>query len=171
MFLANPFLFFDLQFDPLCQFKSKGLTEGQFISYKEQNKNIMKLTIPYYLHKVGAGFPSPATDYIEDDIDLNSYLITNAPATFIIRVQGKSMTTAGIYDGDLLIVDKSQNPRNFSTVIANVNEELVVKTLIKSKGVNYLTSGSKKMSDKINLTINPEIIIWGVVTYVIHKQQ
>ena len=130
----------------------------------------MKLTIPFYLHKVGAGFPSPATDYIEDDIDLNSHLITNAPATFIIRVQGKSMTNVGIYDGDLLIVDKSLNPKNFSTVITNVNEELVVKTLIKSKETNYLTSGSKNTSDRINLTDNPEIIIWGVVTYVIHKQ-
>ena len=130
----------------------------------------MKLTIPFYLHKVGAGFPSPATDYIEDDIDLNSHLITNAPATFIIRVQGKSMTNVGIYDEDLLIVDKSLNPKNFSTVIANVNEELVVKTLIKSKETNYLTSGSKNTSDRINLTDNPEIIIWGVVTYVIHKQ-
>ena len=130
----------------------------------------MKLTIPFYLHKVGAGFPSPATDYIEDDIDLNSHLITNAPATFIIRVQGKSMTSAGIHDGDLLIVDKSLNPKNFSTVIANVNEELVVKTLVKSKETNYLTSGSKNALDKINLTDNPEIIIWGVVTYVIHKQ-
>ena len=130
----------------------------------------MKLTIPFYLHKVGAGFPSPATDYIEDDIDLNSHLITNAPATFIIRVQGKSMTNVGIYDGDLLIVDKSLNPKNFSTVIANVNEELVVKTLIKSKETNYLTSGSRNTSDRINLTNNPEIIIWGVVTYVIHKQ-
>ena len=131
----------------------------------------MKLTIPYYLHKVGAGFPSPATDYIEDDIDLNSHLITNAPATFIISVQGKSMTNVGIYDGDLLIVDKSLNPKNFSTVIANINEELVVKTLVKGKGNNYLTSGSKNTSDRINLTDNPEIIIWGVVTYVIHKQQ
>ena len=130
----------------------------------------MTRTIPFYLHKVGAGFPSPATDYIEDDIDLNSHLITNAPATFIIRVQGKSMTNVGIYDGDLLIVDKSLNPKNFSTVIANVNEELVVKTLIKSKETNYLTSGSKNTSDRINLTDNPEIIIWGVVTYVIHKQ-
>ena len=131
----------------------------------------MKLTIPYYLHKVGAGFPSPATDYIEDEIDLNSHLITNAPATFIIRVQGKSMTNVGIYDGDLLIVDKSLNPKNFSTVIANINEELVVKTLVKGKGNNCLTSGSKNTSDRINLTDNPEIIIWGVVTYVIHKQQ
>jgi len=147
------------------------LTRAPFMAYKEQNKNIMKLTIPFYLHKVGAGFPSPATDYIEDDIDLNSHLITNAPATFIIRVQGKSMVNVGIYDGDLLIVDKSIDPRNFSTVITNVNEELVVKTLVKEKGVSYLTSGSKSISEKINLTENPEIIIWGVVTYVIHKQQ
>ena len=52
----------------------------------------MKLTIPFYLHKAGAGFPSPATDYIEEDVDLNVHLIKNVPATFIIRVQGKSMT-------------------------------------------------------------------------------
>ena len=81
------------------------------------------------------------------------------------------MTNVGIYDGDLLIVDKSLNPKNFSTVIANINEELVVKTLVKSKVNNYLTSGSRNTSDRINLTENPEIIIWGVVTYVIHKQQ
>ena len=131
----------------------------------------MKLTIPFYLHKVGAGFPSPATDYIEDDLDLNTHLISNAPATFIIRVQGKSMRDAGIYDGDLLIVDKSINPKSFSTVIANVNEELVVKTFIKEKEVSYLTSGSKNTIDKINLGENQEVIIWGVVTYVIHKLQ
>ena len=64
----------------------------------------MKLTIPYYLHKAGAGFPSPATDYIEEDIDLNVHLIKNVPATFIIRVQGKSMVDVGINDGDLLVV-------------------------------------------------------------------
>jgi DNA polymerase V len=131
----------------------------------------MKLTIPFYLHKVGAGFPSPATDYIEDDLDLNTHLISNAPATFIIRVQGKSMRDVGIYDGDLLIVDKSINPKSFSTVIANVNEELVVKTFIKKKEVSYLTSGSKSTIDKINLGENQEVIIWGVVTYVIHKLQ
>ena len=142
-----------------------------FLIYNRTKQEHMKLTIPFYLHKVGAGFPSPATDYIEDDIDLNSHLITNAPATFIIRVQGKSMTNVGIYHGDLLIVDKSIDPKNFSTVIANVNEELVVKTLIKEKELSYLTSGSKNILDKINLAENPEIVVWGVVTYVIHKQQ
>ncbi len=129
----------------------------------------MELKIPYYIHKVGAGFPSPATDYIEDDVDLNHYLIKNSPATFIIRVQGKSMNNVGIYDGDLLIVDKSINPKNFSTVIANVNDELVVKTILKEKGETFLTSGSKKKLDKINLAKDQEVIIWGVVTYVIHK--
>ena len=127
----------------------------------------MKLKLPFYIHKVGAGFPSPATDYIEDDVDLNTHLIKNAPATFIIRVQGKSMTNVGIYDGDLLIVDRSINPKNSSTVISNVNVELVVKTFIKGKNNNYLASGP----NKIELSENPNVIIWGVVTYVIHKLQ
>ena len=128
----------------------------------------MKLILPLHLHKVGAGFPSPATDYIEDDIDLNAYLIKNIPSTFIIRVQGKSMNSVGICDGDLLIVDKSLEPKNFSTVVANVNEELVVKTFIKEKGQCFLTSGSKKPEDNISLKENPGIFVWGVVTYSIH---
>ncbi len=128
----------------------------------------MKLLLPFHLHKVGAGFPSPATDYVEDDIDLNAHLIKNAPSTFLIRAQGKSMNNVGIHDGDLLIVDRSLEPKNFSTVIANVNEELIVKSFIKEKDQSFLTSGSKKLKDKINLTENPEIFIWGVVTYVIH---
>jgi len=134
----------------------------------EQKKNIMKLVLPFHVNKVGAGFPSPATDYVEDDIDLNAHLIKNIPSTFLIRVQGKSMSNIGIHDGDLLVVDKSLNPKNFSTVIVNVNEELVVKNFIKEKDQSFLTSGSKKFKDKINLTENPEIFIWGVVTYVIH---
>jgi DNA polymerase V len=60
------------------------------------------------------------------------------------------------------------NPKNFSTIIANVNEELVVKTFVKEKDQSFLTSGSKKLKDKISLTENPEIFIWGVVTYVVH---
>ena len=124
----------------------------------------MKLILPFHVNKVGAGFPSPATDYVEDDIDLNSHLIKNAPSTFLIRVQGKSMSSIGIHNNDLLIVDRSLNPKNFSTVVANVNEELVVKTFIKEKNCSFLTSGP----NKINLTENPEIFVWGVVTYTIH---
>ena len=139
------------------------------MGYKlEQNKN-MKLTIPYYLHKAGAGFPSPATDYIEEDIDLNIHLIRNVPATFIIRVQGKSMMDVGIYDGDLLVVDKSLKPKNFSTVIANVHDELVVKSFVKEKDKQFLTSGSKRTEDKIIINSESDIFVWGVVTYVIHS--
>ena len=128
----------------------------------------MKALLPFHLNKVGAGFPSPATDYVVDDIDLNGHLIKNIPSTFLIRVQGKSMVNVGIHDGDLLVVDRSLNPKNFSTVIVNINEELVVKSFLREKNKTFLTSGSKKSEDKINLTENSEISIWGVVTYVIH---
>ncbi len=129
----------------------------------------MKLTVPFYLHKAGAGFPSPATDYIEEDVDLNVHLIKNVPATFIIRVQGKSMTDVGIYDGDLLVVDKSLKPKNFSTVIANVHDELVVKSFVKEKDKQFLTSGSKRTEDKIIINSESDVFVWGVVTYVIHS--
>ena len=129
----------------------------------------MKLTVPFYLHKAGAGVPSPATDYMEEDVDLKIHLIKNVPATFIIRVQGKSMMDVGIYDGDLLVVDKSLKPKNFSTVVANVHDELVVKNFVKEKDEQFLTSGSKKIEDKIIINNDSEICIWGVVTYVIHS--
>ena len=129
----------------------------------------MKLTVPFYLHKAGAGFPSPATDYIEEDVDLNVHLIKNVPATFIIRVQGKSMTDVGIYDGDLLVVDKSLKPKNFSTVVANVHDELVVKSFVKEKNEQFLTSGSKITEDKIIINNESDVFVWGVVTYVIHS--
>ncbi len=129
----------------------------------------MNSLLPFYLHKAGAGFPSPATDYIEEDIDLNIHLIKNAPATFVIRVQGKSMFNVGIYDGDLLIIDKSLKPKSLSIVIANVNDELVVKTFIKEKDIQFLSSGSKNFDDKIIINPNSDIFIWGVVTYVIHS--
>ena len=129
----------------------------------------MKLTIPFYLHKAGAGFPSPATDYIEEDVDLNVHLIKNVPATFIIRVQGKSMTDVGIYDGDLLVIDRSLKPKSFSTVVANVYDELVVKSFVKSKDGQFLTSDSKNIEDKIIINDESEVFIWGVVTYVIHS--
>jgi len=124
----------------------------------------MKLVLPFHINKVGAGFPSPATDYVEEEVDLNKYLIKNSPSTFLIRVQGKSMVDVGIHNGDLLVVDKSLEPKNSSTVVVNVNEELVVKTFIKEKNQSFLTSGS----NKISLAENSEIFVWGVVTYTIH---
>ena len=136
----------------------------------------MKLTIPYYLHKAGAGFPSPATDYIEEDIDLNVHLIKNVPATFIIRVQGKSMVDVGINDGDLLVVDKSLTPKNFSTVIANVHDELVVKSLVQERDKKFLTSGSKEFTDRIlineeeDIDLNMHLIRNVPATFIIRVQ-
>ena len=140
-----------------------------FYINKNKRRTFMKLTIPYYLHKAGAGFPSPATDYIEEDIDLNVHLIKNVPATFIIRVQGKSMVDTGINDGDLLLVDKSLKPKNFSTVIANVHDELVVKSFVQEREKKFLTSGSKNYEDRILIDEEADVFIWGVVTYVIHS--
>ena len=157
----------------MIQFQTQNTTYLTLPNKLDNNENkirtSMKLTIPYYLHKAGAGFPSPATDYIEEDIDLNIHLIKNVPATFIIRVQGKSMTDIGINDGDLLVVDKSLKPKNFSTVIANVYDELVVKNFVKEKNEQFLTSGSKKFEDRILINEEADVFIWGVVTYVIHS--
>ena len=112
----------------------------------------MKLLLPLNLQKVGAGFPSPATDYVEDDIDLNAHLIKYIPSTFLIRVQGKSMNKVGIHDGDLLIVDKSLDPKN-SKVIENKKIDVAAKNqkpasknlenLIKSNNNNLEKSGKR----------------------------
>ena len=79
------------------------------------------------------------------------------------------MVDVGINDGDLLVVDKSLKPKNFSTVIANVRDELVVKTLVQERDKKFLTSGSKEFSDRILINEEQDIFIWGVVTYVIHS--
>ena len=129
----------------------------------------MKLTIPYHLQNAGPDFQSHATDNVEEAVDLNVHLIKNVPATFIIRVQGKSMVDVGINDGDLLVIDKSLKPKNFSTVIANVHDELVVKNFVQDKDKQFLTSGSKNFEDRILINEEADIFIWGVVTYVIHS--
>ena len=79
------------------------------------------------------------------------------------------MVDAGINDGDLLVVDKSLTPRDYSTVIANVHDELVVKTLVQERDKKFLTSGSKNFGDRILINEEENIFIWGVVTYVIHS--
>ena len=96
-------------------------------------RTFMKLLLPFHLQKVGAGFPSPATDYVQDDIDLNAHLIKNIPSTFLIRVQGKSMNKVGIHDGDLLVVDKSIEVKNRDIVIACLDGEFTVKRYINNK--------------------------------------
>jgi DNA polymerase V len=122
------------------------------------------MKIPVILQKVSAGFPSPATDYVQDEIDLNSELIKNPPATFLIRVQGNSMTEHKIINGDLLVVDRSLNLKNDCIAIINFNNELVVKNIIKENNNFYI----KNKEDKILINENSDINVWGIVTYIIH---
>ena len=93
----------------------------------------MKETLPIILQKVRAGFPSPATDYIEEEINLNNELIKNPSSTFLIRVQGNSMLDYKIAEGDVLIVDRSLTLKNNSIAVLNFQGELVVKKIIKKK--------------------------------------
>lgn len=122
------------------------------------------MKIPVILQKVSAGFPSPATDYVQDEIDLNSELIKNPPATFLIRVQGNSMTEHKIINGDLLVVDRSLNLKNDCIAIINFNNELVVKNIIKENNNFYIKNRAKK----ILINENSDVNIWGIVTYIIH---
>ena len=122
------------------------------------------MKIPVILQKVSAGFPSPATDYVQDEIDLNSELIKNPPATFLIRVQGNSMTDHKIINGDLLVVDRSLNLKNDCIAIINFNNELVVKNIIKENNNFYI----KNKLEKILINENTDINVWGIVTYIIH---
>ena len=122
------------------------------------------MKIPVILQKVSAGFPSPATDYVQDEIDLNSELIKNPPATFLIRVQGNSMNDHNITSGDLLVVDRSLNLKNDCIAIINFNNELVVKNIIKENNNFYI----KNKAEKILISENSDVNVWGIVTYIIH---
>ena len=122
------------------------------------------MKIPLILQKVSAGFPSPATDYVQDEIDLNSELIKNAQATFVIRVQGNSMNDHKIASGDLLVVDRSLGLSNDCIAIINFNNELVVKNIIKQSNQFYI----KSRDEKTLINEHSDINVWGIVTYIIH---
>ena len=120
---------------------------------------------------MSAGFPSPAQDYLDGKLDLNSYLIKHPAATFFMRMTGDAMTDAGIFDNDLLIVDRSIEPQNNSIVIAVLNGELTVKKVIKNQKGIYIKSSLKENNKENTLEITEDIdfTIWGVVTKVIHE--
>ena len=116
---------------------------------------------------VSAGFPSPAADYEEDKLDLNRYLIKNPAATFFVRVTGYSMMGAGIYSGDLLVVDRSLEPRDKSVVIAVIDGELTVKRIRITKKKITLEPENENYSVQ-QITEDTDFQVWGVVTNVIH---
>ena len=131
-------------------------------------ENATELMIPIFTSRVQAGFPSPADDHLEDALDLNTHLIQHKDATFFVKAQGDSMLGAGIHQGDILIVDKSLNPKNGKIVIAIVDGEFTVKRLHKYKGNITLKAENPDFED-IKVRGSDELIIWGVVTSVIHQ--
>lgn len=117
--------------------------------------------------RVTAGFPSPATDHIEQRLDLSEYLVLHPEATFFLRVKGDSMTGAGIHHGDLLIVDRSLSPASGRVVVAALNGELTVKRLQRSRGKLTLKAENPAYPD-IAVNDEHEFQIWGVVAHVVH---
>lgn len=123
--------------------------------------------LPLYLAKIPAGFPSPADDFIDRTLDLNEHLVKHPAATFFVKVQGSSMTGAGIHSGDILVVDRSLEPADRRIVVAAVGGELTVKRLRKAKGKVFLASENPDYQ-AIEVTPEMNIEVWGVVVHVIH---
>lgn len=114
------------------------------------------------------GFGAAADDYMERGIDLNEQLIRNKPATFFMRVSGDAMTGAGIFNGDVVIVDRSVRAVSGKVVIATLNGEMLIRRLEKNLNKIRLVPETPKLSP-IDVDISgAEFAIWGVVTYVIH---
>ena len=117
---------------------------------------------------ISAGFPSPADDFKEIRISLDKELIKNRDATFYARVSGESMVGAGLDDGDLLVIDRSLNPENGKIAVCLVDGEFTVKRIKKEQNRLYLIPENKKYK-RIEIKEENELIIWGIVEYVIKK--
>lgn len=117
---------------------------------------------------VAAGFPSPADDFLEDKLDLNEKLIKHPAATFFVRVAGNSMIKAGIYSGDMLIVDRSLEPKSGSIVVAILNGDFTVKRISKRAGRLFLMPENRNYKP-IEISEESNFQVWGVVTNVIRN--
>jgi DNA polymerase V len=126
------------------------------------------LALPLFTGKVAAGFPSPADDYVEKTLDLNELLVQKPASTFFARAQGESMLGAGIHPNDILVIDRSLEPVSGKIVVCALNGELVVKRLKQRHGQWMLASENPYYPD-IPLHEELEMVIWGVVTHVIHS--
>jgi DNA polymerase V len=121
------------------------------------------LTRPLFLALIAAGFPSPADDHLDRDLDLHELLIQHPASTFYVRLAGDSMQGAGLYDGDILVVDRSLEPQHADIVIAVLNGELTVKRLFKQGTLVQLRPAYHRYPI-ITVTPDQELMIWGVVT-------
>ena len=120
--------------------------------------------LPLYSFKVPAGFPSPAADHIEKHISLDELFDIRAPHVYLVKIEGDSMQGAGIYSGDLVVVDRSLDPVNGDIVIAALNSEPVCKRLDKRENTVILRSENPKYPPR-HVMEGDELVIWGVVKY------
>ncbi len=127
-----------------------------------------ELELPYVDVGISAGFPSPADDFIELTIDLNKELIKHRDSTFFAKVKGNSMKNAGIFDGDLLIIDKSLEPQDDKIAICQIDGEFTVKRIKKENDVVWLIAENEDYKP-IKVTEENELMIWGIVTASIKK--
>ncbi|MDD3003417.1 translesion error-prone DNA polymerase V autoproteolytic subunit [Flavobacterium sp.] len=127
-----------------------------------------KATVPFVSHGVSAGFPSPALDFMETSIDLNKTLVENPIATFYVQVEGNSMIDAGIQDKDILVVDRSIEPGNKKIAICLIDGEFTVKRIKVEVDCLWLMPENPNYNP-IKVTEENQLIIWGIVTYVIKK--
>ncbi len=132
------------------------------------SRSASKMRRPLFLVPVAAGFPSPADDYLEGRLDLNEHLITHKAATFFWRARGHSMVNAGIHDGDLLIVDRFEEARDRSIVVAVLDGEMVVKRIAIEDGKLFLAPENPDYP-LIPVTEEQSFQVWGVVKHVIHE--
>tara|TARA_B100000900_G_scaffold175296_1_gene148730 strand:- start:107 stop:505 length:399 start_codon:yes stop_codon:yes gene_type:complete len=126
------------------------------------------LDIPFYQFNVPAGFPSPAENFMDLDLNLQDYLVQNPSATFCVRVTGDSMQNAGILSGDVMVVDRSLEPKNNTIVLAVLDGEFTVKRIQKKREELFLNPENKDFKP-IKVTEEMNFQVWGVVTHIIHK--
>jgi|TARA_B110000967_G_scaffold137157_1_gene140062 DNA polymerase V len=124
------------------------------------------LDLPFVDGGISAGFPSPADDFLDINIDLNKHLIKNPSTTFYGRVRGNSMIDAGIHDGDLLVIDKSLEPQSDKIAVCFIDGEFTVKRIQIEKDTVWLIAENKDYQP-IKVTKENELLIWGIVTNVI----
>ena len=125
---------------------------------------------PLFTSVVRAGFPSPADDHLERDLDLHELLISHPAATYYVRLSGDSMKDAGLYDGDILVVDRSLEPAHGNIVVAVVDGEFTVKRLYRRGGQIQLKP-ENALYPPIVITEERELVIWGVVTGSVRRFQ
>ena len=125
-------------------------------------------SLPLYLSRIKAGFPSPAEDYLDKRLDLNEHLIKHPASTFFVKVKGDSMIGAGINSGDMLIVDRSIKARNKKIVVAMLNGDFTVKRFHEKGDKQYLISENPEYQP-IEITEGMDFEVWGVVTNVIRS--